>query len=121
MRANLVGDPKLSHPTALQWFNVNAFAVPSIYTFGNSGRNILRGPAYWNVDASLFRKFPITERYALEFRAEAFNAPNTVILGNPGSNVSTFVPGKAQQDQFGVITGTANSSRIFQFGLKLTF
>lgn len=121
MRANLVGDPQLSHPTALQWFNVNAFAVPSIYTFGNSGRNLLRGPAYWNVDASIFRKFPITERYALEFRAEAFNAPNTAILGNPGSNVSTLVPTKKQQDQFGVITGTANSSRIFQFGLKLTF
>ncbi|MFN7997725.1 MAG: TonB-dependent receptor [Bryobacteraceae bacterium] len=112
-RADLVGDPNLSHRTAQQWFNPAAFAIPQIYTFGSSGRNIMRGPAFWNVDASLFRKFPLWERTALEFRAEAFNTPNTVILGQPGNNVS--------EANFGVITGTQNSARIIQFGLKLTF
>lgn len=120
-RANIVGNPNISNPTAQQWFNVNAFAVPATYTYGDAGRNILRGPAYWNVDASIFRRFPFLETRALEFRAEAFNTPNTVILGNPSADVSQFIPNVTQQPQFGVITGTQNNSRVLQLGLKLTF
>ncbi len=112
-RANLIGDPNLSHRTAQQWFNTAAFAIPATYTYGNSGRNILRGPAYWNLDASLFRKFPFSESRALEFRAEAFNIPNTVILNNPSADISA--------PNFGVITSTQNASRIIQFGLKLRY
>ncbi len=112
-RANLVGNPTLSNPSAAEWFNTAAFAIPATYTWGNSGRNILRGPAYWNIDASLFRKFPIREKMALEFRAEAFNMPNTVILGQPQSDIS--------EPNFGKITSTQNSSRIIQFGAKITF
>jgi hypothetical protein len=113
VRANLVGDPNLSNKSATEWFNTAAFAIPAKYTYGNSGRNILRGPAYWQIDASVFRRFPFLETKALEFRAEAFNMPNTVILGQPGSNIS--------QGNFGVITGTQNQSRIIQFGAKITF
>jgi hypothetical protein len=112
-RANLVGDPHVSNPSAAEWFNPAAFAIPARYTYGNSGRNILRGPASWNIDASLFRRFPFLDTRALEFRAEAFNLVNTVILGQPGSNVS--------EPNFGVITGTQNASRILQLGLKLSF
>jgi hypothetical protein len=119
-RANLVGDPNLSHRTAQQWFNTSAFAIPATYTWGNSGRNILRGPYFWNMDFSLFRRFPFLEGKALEFRGEAFNLPNTVILGQPQSDISA--------PNFGVITNTYGSgvvngygSRIIQFGLKLSF
>jgi hypothetical protein len=65
------------------------------------------------MDASLFRKFPFTETKSLEFRAEAFNMPNTVILGQPNNDISS--------PTFGVITNTQNSSRIIQFGAKLRF
>jgi hypothetical protein len=65
------------------------------------------------MDASLFRKFPFTETKSLEFRAEAFNMPNTVILGQPQSDISGA--------NFGVITNTQNSSRIIQFGVKLRY
>jgi hypothetical protein len=112
-RANIIGNPSLSKPSALEWFNTAAFAIPATYTYGNSGRNILRGPAFWNLDASLFRKFPFTENKSLEFRAEAFNMANTVILGQPGNDISA--------PNFGVITGTQNASRIIQFGAKLRF
>ena len=72
-----------------EWFNAAAFAIPATYTYGDSGRNILRGPAYWNLDASLFRKFPFTESKSLEFRVEAFNLPNIfVILNQPQSDIS---------------------------------
>ncbi len=112
-RANLVGNPSISNRSAAEWFNTAAFAIPATYTWGNSGRNILRGPAYWNIDASLFRRFPIREKMALEFRAEAFNMPNTVILNNPQGDIS--------EPNFGKITSTQNSSRIIQFGAKVTF
>ena len=114
VRADLIGDPNLSNKSAAEWFNTAAFAIPAKYTYGSSGRNILRGPAYWQIDASLFRRFPLfKESQALEFRAEAFNMPNTVILGQPGYDIS--------QGNFGVITGTQNQSRIIQFGAKITF
>lgn len=112
-RADIVGNPNLSTRSRYGWFNTAAFAIPAKYTYGNSGRNILRGPAYWNLDASLFRRFPFTETKALEFRAEAFNMPNTAILGNPAANIS--------EPNFGVITGIQNSPRILQLALKLTF
>jgi len=112
-RANLIGDPNLSHQTAQAWFNTAAFAIPATYTFGNSGRNILRGPAYGQIDASLFRRFPFMESRAVEFRAEAFNLTNHAILSNPASNIS--------EPNFGVITSTQNAARIIQFGAKIVF
>ena len=112
-RANIVGNPGLPTQSAKEWFNTAAFAIPATYTYGDSGRNILRGPAFWNLDASLFRKFPFTESKVLEFRVEAFNMPNTVILNQPQSDISDA--------NFGVITSTQNSSRIIQFGAKFRF
>jgi hypothetical protein len=112
-RANLVGDPNLSNHSANEWFNTAAFAIPATYTFGNLGRNRLLGPAYWNIDASVFRRFPFLESRALEFRAESFNTPNTVILGQPNGSLT--------DSNFGKITGTGNSPRTLQFALKLVF
>jgi hypothetical protein len=74
----------------------------------------MRAPAFWNIDASIFRRFPFAETRAVEFRAEAFNMPNTVIFQQPGSNFS-------DKPNFGVVSGTANSARIIQFALKVVF
>jgi hypothetical protein len=114
LRASLVGDPNISNPNSARWFNTAAFASPAPFTFGNLGRYALRGSAFWNVDASIFREFKFLETRALEFRAESFNTPNTVIMGNPNSNVSNPA-------QFGTVTGTANSPRSLQLGLKVRF
>ena len=61
------------------YFNPLAFAAPSTTTavFGNSGRDIVRGPGVFNVNASLFRNFAVTERFKLQFRVETFNLTNT--------------------------------------------
>ncbi len=48
-----------SRPTPQQWFNTAAFAIPAPYTFGNAGRNILRGPGLATVDFSLKRAFAL--------------------------------------------------------------
>ena len=108
-----MGNPGLPTQSAKEWFNTAAFAIPATYTYGDSGRNILRGPAFWNLDASLFRKFPFTETKVLEFRVEAFNLANTVILNQPQADIS--------EPNFGVITSTQNASRIIQFGAKFRF
>ncbi|MDQ1472881.1 MAG: hypothetical protein QOJ99_4361 [Bryobacterales bacterium] len=113
LRPNLVGNPTLSNPTRDQWFNRAAFAAPAAYTFGNLGRYALRSSAFWNVDASIFREFRFLESRSVEFRAEAFNLPNTVILGTP--------TGSLPDTNFGRITATANSERTLQLGLKIKF
>ena len=114
MRPNLVGDPSITNQSVSQWFNRAAFAQPAQYTFGNAGRNLLRGPDTVDFDFSLFRRFPLPwpERMALEFRAEAYNVFNTTHLGNPVANLSNV--------SFGQIT-SASGSRQLQLGVRLDF
>ena len=73
-------------------FDPSAFAVPGLYQFGNSGRNILRGPAFSSADWALAKSFLFTEAARLELRWEAFNTFNSTNLANPGS-VNRFITG----------------------------
>ena len=107
--------------TINNWFNPAAFAEPAKFAWGNLGRNIGRGPGYYEIDTALEKKTTLTERLALDFRAEAFNLFNHPIYGDPDSDVSD---GSA----FGVITSQLNSgatgigsSRRLQFMLRLEF
>jgi hypothetical protein len=97
------------------WFDVNAFPVPTGYTFGNAGKNILKGPGEVTADMSLRKIFALTERISLEFRAEAFNLFNHPAFAQP-DNFITDGPGAA-----GVITSTVIPQRQIQFSLKLRF
>jgi TonB dependent receptor len=112
-RLNVVGEHKLSNPTPQAWFNRAAFAVPAPFTFGNSGRNILRTDGTNNFDLSIFRQFPIREQWKVEFRAEMFNAFNTPTYSYPERNFSS--------PNFGQVTSTSNTARQIQFGLKILF
>jgi hypothetical protein len=111
-RPDLVGDPVLSDPTRLRWFNTSAFARPAQLKFGNAGRNLFRGPDLTNYDTALMKNFVLREQTTLQFRAEFFNAFNLVNFGQPNANFSS-------QD-FGVIL-SARASRSIQFSLKLSF
>jgi Carboxypeptidase regulatory-like domain/TonB dependent receptor len=82
-RPNVVGNPSLPNPSAAEWFNTAAFAIPPQYTFGDAGRNILRGPGLATVDMSLSRRFQVGERASLLFQVQAFNALNRVNLNLP--------------------------------------
>src|SRR5215469_13474644 len=95
--------------TLNEFFNTAAFSVPPPFTYGNAGRNSLRGPGYTAVDFSLFRDFKFRERYTVQFRAEAFNLFNHPNFANPDS---TF-----EDANFGKITAINSSSapREFQF------
>jgi hypothetical protein len=112
-RLNLVGDPNMSHPTPHQWFNPAAFAAPAPFTFGNLGRNSLRGDGFFNTNFSVMKRFPIKERKGLEFRAEAFNLTNTPTWGVPTNDFN--------DPQFGQIFRTRSIERQLQLALKFYF
>jgi hypothetical protein len=114
-RANVVaGVPQ--YPTAKsvrQWFNPAAFSVPTAFNWGNSGRNILRGPHEINVDASAEKKFPIREGTNVLIRIEAFNMLNHPQFQIPASVIA--------QGGVGSITATSNTARQLQGTLRITF
>jgi hypothetical protein len=111
---NKVGNNGISHRSAAEWFNTANYAAPPLYTFGTAGRNTILGPAFWNLDMSLFRKFPVGEGRRFEFRAEAFNLFNHANLGQPNNDLNS---GKA----FGTINTTANAARQLQLAGKFIF
>lgn len=101
-----------------QYFNPNAFIQPLPGTYGNVGRNTLQGPNLYETDLSTSRKFSLTERLGLQFRAEFFNLFNHANFNTPNPVVYAAATG-GPSPTAGVITSTATSSRQVQFGLKL--
>ena len=104
-----------------EYFNTNCFTSPPVISsdggtgFGNTRPGLLRGPAQHNVDLSLRKTTALTERMALEFRAEFFNAFNSTQFGNPDTTSSDGVPA------FGKITSTSVAPRVGQLAFKLNF
>jgi hypothetical protein len=107
--SDVVGNP--ARPAGVsqvrEYFNTAAFLQAITGTFGNIGRNSLRGPGFFDVDTSVFKNFALTERLRFQFRAEAFNIENRANFNNPNSTVSAGVT-------FGKITA-ANDPRVLQF------
>jgi len=91
-----------------------AYGIPALGEFGNSGVGTERAPGFFNLDSSIGKKFNITERQRIEFRAELFNILNSVSFGPPGRDITTPA-------SYGAITGQVNSARNIQFGLKYAF
>lgn len=104
------------------WFDPTAFVNPALYTYGNTPRAIsqFRNPGAIIVDMSVFKNFVITEGLKLQFRAEAFNAPNHVNLGFPNTSFSPGANGLNASASFGRIT-SSRDPRQMQLGLKLIF
>jgi hypothetical protein len=103
-----------------QWFNPAAFLPPANGTYGNVRRDSLLGPGSSEVDFSAAKSARITERLAMQFRAEFFNVlnhsnfltPNPVVFTSATSGISPTA---------GVITATSTTARQIQFGAKLQF
>jgi hypothetical protein len=105
---------------ATHYIQTQCFVFPTPTTrIGNAGRNILIGPGVENVDTSLFKNIPITERFRAQFRMEFFNILNHANLAPPVSNLSLFGANGAPVATAGLITTTLTTSRQIQFGLKL--
>jgi hypothetical protein len=110
---NIVGDPGVSDQSRARWFNPDAYELPALYTFGNVGRNSLRGPGYFTVDLSLSKTFKLTERFSFQLQGEAFNAFNRANLGQPDSAIDSSTAG-----QINSITG---NMRRLQVGGTIRF
>lgn len=96
----------------VNYLNKAAFVEPARGTFGTLAKDSFRGPRYFDWDMGVDKNFPVTEHLRLQFRAEFFNAFNTVNFNNPTATVSS--------GNFGNITG-AGGPRIGQLALKLFF
>ncbi len=131
------GSPKASCPKvsgqfnlACSYFDPNAFQQVTAGTpglldgfFGNAGRNLLRGPGFFNLDMSLMRDFKISERFTFQFEASAFGVTNTPHFNNPNTNISAA--------NFGAVTSTlvttnaslggSGGQRQWWFGGKVIF
>jgi Carboxypeptidase regulatory-like domain/TonB dependent receptor len=117
--ANLVGNYKLQGSTKSrlnEWYNLDAFAVPDPFTYGNFRRNIVRGPGLTEWNASLGKTFDVwPERgVKMQFRADATNVLNHPSFGQPGNNAI----GNGQSAQ---ITGVTVGGRAMQIYARLSF
>jgi len=110
-RLMLIGDPNRNVASGYS-FNPNAFAPAPFGTFGNSGRNIVRGDGFRSVDLSVFRTFSLRERLKLQMRFEATNAFNQVNYQGPVVDYSS--------PAFGQFNATA-VPRTLQLGAKFSF
>lgn len=116
----------------INYVDLSCFAFPSNYTYapglsgpqlGTSRRNTLDGPALFFWTTGLMKDQPITERFRLQFQAQAFNASNFTNFANPASAQNQFysVSGTLSSTA-GVLTGpTATPGRQLQFALKILF
>lgn len=103
--------------TGANQVTTNCFAQPGaanggLPEFGNLGPNVISGPGFWNLDASLFRNFVIKERWKLQIRGESFGIANTPQWNNPITDFNNA--------SFGYITGSSGTRNI-QLGAKLQF
>jgi hypothetical protein len=106
-----------SNQSLFQWFNPAAFSQPAAFTMGTASRTLpdINGPSFFDLDASVFKYFPIKERMKLQFRAEVFNLTNTPSFDVPGRTLGSST--------FGVVTSTLTPAhtREMQLALQLLF
>jgi hypothetical protein len=97
-----------------KWFDTSAVVANNSTTEGNLGLQSNTGPPTKTLDFSVFKYFPVTERFRAEFRFEATNMFNTPQFATPDNNV--------QDTNFGVVTSTQpGTERHIQFSLRMRF
>jgi len=105
-RPNLVPGQSIyaANQSINNWFNPAAFVAPANGTWGNLGRYIANGPGNYEIDTSLQKRFRLTEKLGLNFRAAGYNLLNHPQYGTPSGNFSS--------SGFGRITSTLNSGAV---------
>jgi outer membrane receptor protein involved in Fe transport len=119
LRLNRVHDPCAGCGSRTSWartgyFDQTAYATPATGTFGNSGRNSMTGPSYFDTDASAVKNFAYRKREGanVQLRADFFNLFNNVQFNNPSTSNSSAV--------FGRVTSAA-AARQIQLALRVSF
>lgn len=104
---NLPSDQQSIH----EWYDVSCFVNPPLYTFGNTGRNVLIGPGLFTWDLGADKDFRLNERAGLQFRSEFFNVLNRANFGLPSGSIGSAAAG--------TITTVITNARQIQFALRL--
>jgi hypothetical protein len=123
-RPDRIGDPNAGPHTVQRWFNTSAFALNQPLTFGNAGRNIVRGPGYSDFDFSILKNTKVGERVNAQFRAEFFNIANHPAFALPANILAApnfgalFTTPDAAQNNVGLGSG---GPRLIQFAVKISF
>jgi hypothetical protein len=112
--AALPGGPQICD--SCPYFNTAAFTQTPQYAFGNVSRYLpdVNNPTAYDVDTLIEKNTQVGERVHLTFRAELFNALNTVVFSGPTTSVTSSTFGK-------IILSQSNSPRQVQFSLRLGF
>jgi len=104
-----------------RWFEVAAFAEPTLGSFGSSAKGVIKGPGSQVLNVGLAKQFDLGERFRLRWEMTATNFFNTPNYNNPGVNITAVATA-------GVITGAggeqdldASGSRNFRMGLRLVW
>jgi hypothetical protein len=120
-----------------KYINSNAFTAPPVGQIGDFPRNALRNFGMDQTDLALRRRFDISERVKLDFRAEYFNlfnhpmfaiaSINTLIsladFGHATETLNEYISGNLPGYQGGIIAPqySMGGPRSGQFTLKLIF
>ncbi len=116
--------PPVGQPVPPGSTTLYAGGVP-LFTFGDMGRNVLRGPGINNWDISVMKNFTFTESKSLQFQANFFNAFNHAQFFSPtfqeGSIGLSSAFGEVTTDSTGSASPYYRGPRIIQFAMKLYF
>ena len=112
-RPNRNCNGNISNATIHEWYDLSCFVAPPIYTFGNTGRNVLIGPGLGTWDLGADKDFRIAEQVGIQFRAEFFNSTNHPNFGLPNGSIGSTAAG--------TITTVLTNARQIQFALRLHF
>ncbi|HEY0378979.1 MAG TPA: carboxypeptidase regulatory-like domain-containing protein [Pyrinomonadaceae bacterium] len=99
--------------------NRAAFGIPDALRQGRLGRNALRGFPFSQIDLSLHRRFPLTERVKLQLRADFFNIFNKPNFSDPVSDLSSGLFGRSTSmfgRSLGSSVGSVGLSPVYQSG-----
>ncbi len=111
------GGPKISLSGTGVYFNKAAFAATPTYSFGTAPRYLpdVNYPTAWDLDSMIEKSTRLSERYALSFRAEAFNTLNNVTFGGPTTSFTSSTFGEE------ATLSQQNTPRNIQLSLRLSF
>jgi hypothetical protein len=121
-RPNRIGDGMADNPTIDAWFDPNDFqrVTETTGTFGDTGRNTVRGPSAFNIDMSLIKRTRFG-KIDTELRIEAFNVLNHPQFAQPNGQLGNAAFGVISAMSAGACGTCGTSERQIQMGVKLLF
>jgi hypothetical protein len=117
----ILGGHDKNHP----YFDGSAFVNPPTGVLGTTGRDILIGPGYFQMNATVMRIFSFKEgKIKFQLQGEAYNVTNTVVFANPNTTccwITNSTTGAVNYNNFAVITGTQSTPRYLVVAGYLRF